>query len=386
MRISIVKNKNYFYLIKPIRNIFIYFTIISGFCTYLFSKIFNFGEIVAEGIPVISGLIYFFTIIKKNIFTRRTLFLTTYFIIILVYTQIAIINSDHQEYYRYFFIYSLLPAYLLYCCSEKILFDQQLIFNMTTIIALISALVGISQFLHLQSYIPLFDSYRAQGLSKSTLNYSTLLFIGYVATSYSDLKVKKIIQIIILLGVICSLSRSAIVAILIYELIDNIKFFFLIVILTILLSAILYLLRGESALIDVILSKYSLAASFTKDIGNVARLVGYKQGIYSIDIIGHGLGSTGPAVDRFSNNWVAFESFLINSIYTGGFAFFIFVPFIFFFALDGLKPMTKKKIALILSYLFMIIAHQTFETPSVNIMAWLVLIASLHIDKKFAQK
>jgi hypothetical protein len=386
MHVSILKSKNYLHLKKNLREIFLYFTILSGFCTYVVSKLFNLGEIVAEGIPLVSGLIYFFIIIKKNIFTQRTLFLTTYLIIILVYTQISIINSDHQEYYRYFFIYTFLPAYLLYCCSEKILFDKQLIFNMITIIALISALVGISQFLHLQSYIPLFDSYRAQGLSKSTLNYSTLLFIGYIAASYSDFKVKRIIQIVILLGVICSLSRSALMAILAYQLIDDIKYFFLIIISIIFLLFTLYLSMSDNPLIEVMFNKYYLSMSLTKDIGNVARLVGFKQGIYSIDIIGPGLGSTGPAVDRFSNNWIAFESFLINSIYTAGFSFFIFVPFIVFFALDGLRPMTKKKISIISSYLLIITVHQTFETPSVNIIAWLVLITALHVDKKFAQK
>lgn len=386
MYISILKSKNYLHLKKYLRVTFLYFTILSGFCTYVVSNNFNFGEMVAEGIPLISGLIYFFIIIKKNIFIQRTLFLTTYLIIILVYTQISIINSDHQEYYRYFFIYNFLPAYLLYCCSEKILFDKQLIFNMIAIIALISALVGISQFLHLQSYIPLFDSYRAQGLSKSTLNYSTLLFIGYVAVSYSDFKVKRIIQIVILFGVICSLSRSALFAILAYQLIDDIKYFFLIIILAILLLCISYLFMNDSPLIEVLFNKYYLSMNFAKDIGNVARLDGYKQGIYSIDIIGPGLGSTGPAVDRFSNNWTAFESFLINSMYTAGFSFFIFVPFIVFFALDGLRPITKKKISIILSYLLMITAHQTFETPSVNIIAWLVLITALHVDKKFAKK
>ena len=47
-----------------IRHIFIYCTLLCAFTTYIFQETLNLGEVLAEGLPLIFGLIYFSIIVK----------------------------------------------------------------------------------------------------------------------------------------------------------------------------------------------------------------------------------------------------------------------------------------------------------------------------------
>lgn len=384
MEISISNIVNFKFLKIKNRNIFIYCTLICAFTTYIFQNIFNLGEIVAEGLPLIFGFIYFLAIIKKNL-PISIIPLTFYLIILIFFTQISIIMND-GSYYQYIFIYYYLPAYLLYCSSKKIIIDSDLIFKVITFMSIISSLFGIAQFFYPESYIPI-DLGRARGLSRSTLNYSSLLFIGYIASDYANFRSKKFIKFVIFLGVICSLGRSAVLAILIYEFFkssNKIKFivYISIVIASFLLITKILISNGFDGLI-LLNQRFTDALNFTSNRANSERLEhGYLRILSEFTLIGKGLGSTGPASGRFYDGGTGFESFLLNIIYQGGIAFIIFMPFIIFFALQNFRFFNNKILAVIISYTTFMFGVQTFETPAVNITAWFLLIAILNLSLK----
>ena len=367
-----------------IRHIFIYCTLLCAFTTYIFQETLNLGEVLAEGLPLIFGLIYFSIIVKKKL-PISSLPLTFYLIILILFTQIAIITND-GNYYQYIFIYYYLPAYLLYCSSRKIILDADLIFKVMTTMSIISSLFGIMQFLYPESYVPI-DLGRARGLSRSTLNYSSLLFLGYIAADYANFRFKKIFKFIIFLGIICSLGRSALLAILIYEFFkckNKIKFIICIsiIIISFLFITNILILNGFDNLI-LLNQRFVDALNFTSNRANMERLeYGYLRIFSEFTLVGKGLGSTGPAAGRFYESATHFESFLLNIIYQGGIAFIILMPFIIFFAYRNFRFLNNKIIAVTISYTAFMGGVQTFETPAVNITAWFLLIAILNLSLK----
>ena len=75
METLVSNNVNFKFLKKiKIRNLFIYCTLICAFTTYIFQNIFNLGEIVAEGLPLLFGFIYFLIIIKKKLTNKHYTF------------------------------------------------------------------------------------------------------------------------------------------------------------------------------------------------------------------------------------------------------------------------------------------------------------------------
>ena len=362
-----------------IRNIFIYGTVVFAFCTFITEKIFGFNEKFAEGLPLIFGFTYFWIVLEKRI-SIKALPLTIYLIILLFFTQIAIIKNN-GSFYQFIFIYSYLPAYLLYHYSKKIIIDAELIFKIVSVTCVISALFGILQFLQLQNFIPI-DINRARGLSRSTLNYSTLLFLGYIAVDFTNYKLKNFFKIIILIGIIFSLSRSALLSIIVYEFIKNINSFRFYIKNAIFFILLLVLIQAyDFKNIEEISNRFYSGFNFKSDESNVQRLYSYQTIIEEFSLFGQGLGSTGPAAARFNKSASGFESFLLALIYQGGIAFFFLMPFIILCAKLLLIPLTLRKCAVIASYIAMMAGHQTFETPAVNMIGWLVILTILNHDK-----
>jgi hypothetical protein len=367
-----------------IRHLFVYASILLAFCTYLTQYIFNFGEMVSEGLPLILGLFYFALIVKKN-FKIEIIPLSIYLTILLIYTQLTI-STKNGSYFQYIFLFYYLPVYLFFLYPEKMKNEAEIILKIITIMSVISAIVGITQYLNLQTIIPIDLSFRARGLSRSTLNYSSLLFVGYIAADNTKFKLKNLFKIIIFIGLISSSGRSGMLSVIIYEFIKNLKSTKIIILFLIFIVLFYFILQTKfgSSFENLQYTSNKLLNSFnfsTND--NSQRLASYLLFFDNFDVYGAGLGTTGPGAGRFTNNPFGFESFLLHTFYHGGIIALIFFPVILFLVLRNYHILSIKKISIMISYLAMMTAHQTFETPSVNIIAWLVIISSFNLENKF---
>ena len=112
------------------------------------------------------------------------------------------------------------------------------------------------------------------------------------------------------------------------------------------------------------------------DIGNSLRLVSYSRILDEFNLFGLGIGTTGPAAERFQEG-TGYESFTLALIAHGG------LVGILTYVIIGIIQYTKNQhininiLALVLGYFFMMTVQQTFETPSVNILAWIILFLNL---------
>ena len=100
-----------------IRHIFVYASILLAFCTYLTQYIFNFGEMVSEGLPLILGLFYFALVVKKK-FKIEIIPLSIYLTILLIYTQLTI-STKNGSYFQYIFLFYYLPVYLFFLYPDR---------------------------------------------------------------------------------------------------------------------------------------------------------------------------------------------------------------------------------------------------------------------------
>lgn len=368
-----------------IRHIFVYASILLAFSTYLTQHIFNFNEMVSEGLPLILGLFYFALVVKKK-FKIEIIPLSIYLTILLIYTQLTI-STKNGSYFQYIFLFYYLPVYLFFLYTDKMKNEAESILKIITIMSIISAIVGITQYFNLQTIIPIDLNFRARGLSRSTLNFSSLLFVGYIAADNTNFKLKNLFKIIIFIGLISSSGRSGILSVVIYEFIKNLKFtkiiilFLIFVVLLYFIFQIKFVSSFEN--LNFTFNKLFNSFNFSDDASNTQRLRSYLLFFDNFELYGAGLGTTGPGAARFTNNPFGFESFLLHTFYHGGIIVLIFFPVILFLVLRNYHILSIKKLSIIISYLAIMTVHQTFETPSVNIIAWLVIISSFNLGNKF---
>lgn len=367
-----------------IRHIFVYASILLAFCTYLTQYIFNFGEMVSEGLPLILGLFYFALVVKKK-FKIEIIPLSIYLTILLIYTQLTI-STKNGSYFQYIFLFYYLPVYLFFLYPDRMKNEAESILKIITIMSIISAIVGITQYFNLQTIIPTDLNFRARGLSRSTLNFSSLLFVGYIAADNTKFKLKNLFKIIIFIGLLSSSGRSGILSVFIYEFIKNLKSTKIIILFFIFIVLFFFILQTKfgSSFENLNYTFNKLLNTFNfSTADNSQRLASYLLFFDNFDLYGAGLGTTGPGAGRFTNNPFGFESFLLHTFYHGGIIALIFFPIILFLVLRNYHLLSIKKVSIIISYLAMMTAHQTFETPSVNIIAWLVIISSFNLGNKF---
>jgi hypothetical protein len=242
-----------------------------------------------------------------------------------------------------------------------------------------------TQFFNIQQIIPV-DINRARGLSRSTLNYSALMAIAYIAASNIKNNLSWALKILIFFGAIASLGRGGVIAIIIYEAICQLnkkEGALKIAIGIIIIVSALVVLKSYSSekneILTLVFKKYYYSLDFVNDPGNADRLTHYLKIKNEITFFGKGFGSTGPAAERFNNAATGFESYLLSLLYQGGFIFFIVIPILFYTIYKNkIKFNRNKYIAVNIAYLAMMAAQQTFETPCVNVLAWVVLLAIAH--------
>ena len=364
---------------------------ISVFGTYVTQEIIGAGELIAEGLPLLLGYLYLISVLSGVRYNSITAVIAIYLLILTLITISDILYRE-DTIFRLVFIYCYLPVILLTKHNEKIAKEAQLLLKTIAFVGSISALIGVTQYFGVQDMIPV-DINRARGLSRSTLNYSSLMMLAYIAADNARQKHKNITKLTIFIGAVCSLGRGGVLGIIIYEIIKNTnnKLRVLIFAITIILSyLILYLLHHyvniSSPEFKVIIIKFLYSVDFVSDPGNAERIVSYARFFDEWSIAGHGFGSTGPASQRFTNYSTGFESFIMALIYHGGIFFVIFFPIIIIMYYKNNFWTGKKNLtAATFAFIAMMLVQQTFETPSVNILAWIVLLG-VYNSKNFEKK
>jgi hypothetical protein len=355
--------------------------VLTVFVTYVSQNIIGAGEYVAEGLPLLLGYLYLITVLPGVRYNSTSIVIIIYILILTIITILDILNRD-DEIFRLVFVYCYLPALWLATYNEKIAKDAQSLLKMVAFVATISAIVGVSQYFGIQEIIPV-DLNRARGLSRSTLNYSSLMMIAYIAADNAQLKSKNIIKLTIFTGAVCSLGRGGVIGIIIYEIIKNIndKLRILILAMAIITTYLVLLILYQFTNIlpqelSLMVNKFLYSLDFVNDPGNSERIVSYARFFDEWRIAGYGFGTTGPGSQRLTNYSTGFESFILALIYHGGIFCVTFVPLLLMMFYKNNMLIDKKYlIATAFAYAGMMLAQQTFETPSVNILAWIVLLA-----------
>ncbi len=377
-------------------NIPIQLYIAMTYCTYLVQKNLG-GEYIAEGVPLILGLIVaFFFLIKvmnaKFKIRFKTLFFMYlfYFLYITIITLIFIIIDNHNP-YRLLFLYQYFPMFtVILMLGNEHLFHikRELILITIGFFATLSAVFGILQFLGFEPGVPI-DINRARGLSRSTLNYSTLMFLGFVASNLISKKSLRIVfSLIIFAGVLASQGRGGIFACvafyMAYMLFSNFKvsniIFSVLSIMVMIFLAYFYLPEDNLKNFEI-LTERLLIAFDANDPSNSQRLYSMTKFFDEFRVVGLGAGITGPAAERFESG-TGYESFLLATIVQGG-IFGLFMMIVLWSTIFLRLSQVKIEIfAYLVGLIFMMMVSQTLETPSINIMVWLLLIVLIATDSK----
>jgi hypothetical protein len=372
-----------------------------SFNTYVTKNFLHFGDFGAEGLPTILGIIIWLYIIIKSVKNDKLnidlsmLIYSSYLVYLFSITALITVFLD-QSLLKFIFFYQYLPVISLLLVNK---FNEEIDFNFILywicIFSALSALFGILQFFGLNGVVPI-DINRARGLSRSTLNFSSLMFLGFIAAcNLRNIKARNLFALLIFIGVLVSQSRGAIVAVAIFTLINfynNKKFYqIMLAYLTILiiLSIIIQFnfdligyMRNNNSFNELIYRLTNIASVSTDD--NSLRVARYLQFFKSFNPFGSGVGSTGPGANRFEEG-IHFESFLLNILFQGGMIAILFWPIFILNLYIKFKPLLQGFVALILSYLSMMALQQNCETPSVNVMAW-ILIFLLILKSRITNK
>jgi hypothetical protein len=362
-----------------------------SYTTYVTQYFLNVPEIIAEGFPLalifvgLSSLVVL-SFNNSKISDIRLIILSNIYIIyitILSIVTLYYIIVDNRNPITFLFLYQyLVPLYLilLYKSSDfvRLKLNIEFILKLIVLMAVISGVFGIIQFLGFDFIIPI-DIHRSRGMSRSTLNYSSLMLLGFIASlAVNNSKIKIIAATIIFMGILTSQGRggifSATIFLALYLVVykNNYKNFFIFCTAIVLFLIIIIFFNSNESSQIILLSKRLLDGfDIENDIGNSQRILSYIQILNEFILYGGGFGSTGPGAGRFNYSATGFESFILALIYQGG----IFSILLIIYSVMYIYINYKNKFLLctILSILFMAIVQQTMETPTVYILVWLIL-------------
>jgi hypothetical protein len=256
-------------------------------------------------------------------------------------------------------------------------YDLVLIF--IALMGIISSVFGVIQILNISQLIPI-DINRARGLSRSTLNYSSIIYIALVASFCIKNHTFKYLAVTInFMGLLASQGRSGILAALIFLIIYNfwnlkntiVKLLALIII-TIISFNLLIIVKEADGPLSYLYERIIYALDTTNDVGNSMRIISYNKIFEEFTLFGIGIGSTGPAAERF-NVGTGYESLILALVAHGG----IFV-LILFFIITKILIINEFKNKIFISYFigltFMCTVSQTLENPNVFNLAMLLIL------------
>lgn len=366
--------------------------VFSTFTTYVIQHVLGFGEYIAEGVPAILGMAilgyFYLNILEKGAKIDKVTFhlFFSYVLYLLILTCFIIVSKDENP-LKLIFFYQYVPFLMIsfaWCDIQRIRLDPQVIFLAISVAGSVSAIFGMLQFFQAIEFIPI-DINRSRGLSRSTLNYSSLLFLAYIAcTNLDNLKLRQILSAFILCGVLSSQSRGAILGVLLYTIIRfyrNKVFYKGFITYFIFCAVIIFVLDWKYKIYEYLaqhlgfselIYRLGNSANITSS-DNSLRVQRYLEFFKQFSVFGNGIGSTGPAANRFQEG-VHFESYVLNLLSQGGLLSILFWPIFLVVIKIRVNYLTSHVIALAVSFFSMMALQQTFETPSVYLMAWLVLV------------
>ncbi len=378
---------------KKIINNFLQLAIVLAYGTYITQYTIGFGEMVAEGLPW-SLLTAFFILKAYKTFQFsdtsgfRMLYLAYigYLILMTLYKTL----SNELNPVIFIFIYQYIPVIVLLAAVGSIntVLDDIDASKLIYVIALcgaISSIVGLLQIAGFSEIIPI-DANRARGLSRSTLNFSSLIYLSFIAaTQIKENSLRFLFVGLNIIGLLVSQSRSGILAamvfVFVYQSIYGEKKLYKISITigcVFILLLIAYALKTDDGPIGYLYDRLYYALDTKNDLGNSLRIVSYQKIFSEFSFLGLGLGSTGPAADRF-NSGTGYESMLLAFIAQGGVLSLILVMLLIKFFIKFKK--NGAFIGALSGLLFMAAVSQTLENPNVYSLAMLLLLL-LVISKK----
>jgi hypothetical protein len=389
---SMVSRESYlgsFELRKDRVLIFVYvLAIVFGYTTYLTQNFF--GELIAEGLVVfftgIALLISCFLVRQRSTGRLFNLFLF-YTLFIFVVTLIHVVAADGMPgrlifIYQYIYVLAFLYIYNGKAGISSLYkaVNVEFLIKLIVVVGVVSSLFGIMQILSTSVWPPIDTSYRARGLSRSTLNYSALCFISFQAATVSKFnkRLKIFFMFMIFLGILSSFSRGAMLAcfvsiILSYVLLHNSRFSIISLICLIIFLITWQIYSHNSDTVLRYSERFFSAFDIQTGPGNAQRIASMRDFLGPVLFFPGGLGSTGPAAGRF-NNATGFESSILNFLYQGGLLAILFLPFLFFlFVVTLVRRKKWDLLTVIIPQAIVLSVQQVHENPSVNSLFWIFL-------------
>jgi hypothetical protein len=340
--------------------------IFNGLVSYIF------GDFASEGFAVFFCIALLMVYLGGKITIYPSVIWATVPVFFVIFLNFVFISAN-DEWYRLFFLYPyfivLLLIFLMNSKSSVTYEKLMMLVRILVVASCVSAVYAILQRLGYGTTIPLETELRATGLSRTSLNLSGILFNSLVIAviCLPTLVEKNIAGFLLFAGLLSAGGRGAAIgalAFLIIYIYFNFKnktdiyrvvsFFFL---LFFVLLAILFL--------DSEVSRVFSALNFISDQSNIDRFVSYAQFLDEFNIWGAGVGSTSPAVGRFSI-FTGFESFFLNVLYEIGLPMFLLMAFGFVQFLFKIDTGVQRHFFIFtLGLLPMLLGQQMHNTPSV---------------------
>lgn len=255
-----------------------------------------------------------------------------------------------------FFVVSTVPVFRIPVS------DRELVAFAIVLLGCFSAIFGVAQKFSDLPIFPPIDISRARGLSRSTLNFSVLLYIALNFYLLVFRRYSYILLGILYLGIFASLGRAYILGSLVLTVIvfkTRAQRIFIILI----FFVIAMLIYGGN--FSEIIEHYELNRVFDPESIEDAdrdRFNSYKRIFDELSFLGFGFSSVGPAAGRFLPYEHGFESFLLNLLFQCGWMAVVFV-YVFLKNFKKLKIDFDAKV-LLLGWAPPLVLSQALENPT----------------------
>lgn len=340
---------------------------------------------------------------NRNILLLRVALLL--FVYVLLRTLFLVFANRLDISSLFFLIHWAVPLLFIYLSCGDVTDAKRnhaiALMKAVAVFAAVAGIYGIGQILGLFAYPPL-DGFRAPGLSRHVLMYSSIQLVAFYANELLVILDGKFaaLRVPILMGIIASLSRGAIVSVFFYfgvlflQIIGRRRFsckpMQAAVLLIGLLAVFMVLVFAGNAIFPRIAS----IVNFSTDESNVSRFDAWISFLGQFDFLGAGAGTSGSAASKFGHESAYFESYLLGLIYQAGtFQLLFFATFIATFfkiafenkivknqqrtplrgSLDKVLYFRGRGLLILSALALQLLTQASFENPTSASLLWLVI-------------
>lgn len=350
------------------------------------------SELISEFIPLVLITIYTIYLYKASEKSNIKLYYSkiTYQISLLFFGYATIISLYYILsgslpitifLYGYFWLYPAITMYFIYKLEAKYNITSVFLYSIT-IAATISSGFGILQYFDLISYPPI-DDWRARGLSRSALNYSALMLVGFISSFALKNKTHTMaFSSIIFIGTLFSLTRGVIIS----EILFLLTYFILIykglisrlIMFVFMFFSFIALITTNSD--NLIYNRIISSFNFSTDESNTSRIDAWQAFWNDISLFGNGIGTIGSGAEKIVGQSKVFESYFLGLFYQTGLIstsiLFVCLLLMVFGVSKHLKY-SRQDSSIIIAFFVALAANLSvqsiFENPSANLLAWLLL-------------